>query len=64
LQIDNATVGTYTNGDSTPNHINWKQFTYTFTAATNSTNIVFINATPAADNECGLDDVTLRIASP
>ena len=64
LQIDNATVGTYTNGNSTPNHINWKQFTYTFTAATSSTKIVFINATPAADNECGLDDVTLRIASP
>jgi hypothetical protein len=62
LQVNDATVGTFTNSDSTSNRNSWKQFTYTFAATSSSTTIAFLNATPWEDNLCGLDDVTLQVA--
>ena len=58
LQINGATVGTYTNSNVTVGDVNWEQFTYDFAATGTSTGLAFLNAT-SGDNYAGLDDVSI-----
>jgi hypothetical protein len=62
LDVNGAFVANYSNNNSTPNNVNWEQFSYNFTASSISTQIDFFNATPAADNYAGLDNVDLEAA--
>ncbi len=57
--IDSVSVGVFTNADNSNADVNWKQFQVGFVAASPSTTIAFVNATPAGDNMAGLDDVVL-----
>jgi hypothetical protein len=60
LSIDGGARISFTNSDSTSGFVNWKQFTYEFTAASNSTTIDFLNGTPIGTSvETGLDNVSL-----
>jgi hypothetical protein len=59
LSIDGGPRISFTNSDITEGMINWKQFSYTFTANGDSTAIAFFNGTPLGTNEAGLDNVTL-----
>jgi hypothetical protein len=63
LDVNGAIVANYSNNDNTPNNVNWKQFSYDFTAASASTQIGSYNATPPADNYAGLDNVDLEVAA-
>ena len=56
---DAAFGGVFTNADNSNADVNWKQFEVGFVAATPSTTIAFVNATPSGDNMAGLDDVVL-----
>jgi len=58
--VNGNLVGTYTNSWNTPEQVNWRQFTYDFTAFTNLTTFAFLNSTPLGDNYAGLDNVFLR----
>jgi hypothetical protein len=64
LLIGGASQGTFTNSNSTNNFNNWQQFSDSFTPLESSVSIEFRNATPAADNLAGLDDVFLDVAAP
>lgn len=59
VSIDGGARVSFTNSDVTLGVINWKQFSYTFTPAGNSTTIDFFNGTPSGTNEAGLDHVVL-----
>ncbi len=59
LTIGLTGAGPFTNSDSTPGGINWKEFSYTFTASGPSTKIAFLNNTAPSDNYLGLDDVSI-----
>jgi len=53
----------FSNNVSDANHLNWALQTYTFTATSALTTIDFINNTSATDNEAGIDNVQLNVAS-
>lgn len=57
--VDSVSVGIFTNADNSPADVNWQQFQIGFVAASPSTTIAFVNATPSGDNMAGLDDVVL-----
>ncbi len=57
--VNSVSVGVFSNADNSPADVNWKQFQVGFVAATPSTTIAFVNATPSGDNMAGLDDVVL-----
>lgn len=57
--IDAVSAGVFANSDENPADVNWKGFSLTFTAASASTTIAFINATAAYDFMTGLDAVSL-----
>lgn len=57
--VDSVSVGVFSNADNSNADVNWKQFEVGFVAATPSTTIAFVNATPSGDNMAGLDDVVL-----
>jgi hypothetical protein len=59
LTIDNALVGFYTNSNSSHHALNWKQFSYTFTATQTATSVQFQNFTVPNEDYIGLDDVNL-----
>jgi hypothetical protein len=58
LFIDGSLTGTFVNPNSTPGDLNWLQFTVPVIAASNSTTIAFVSATPPPDNFAGLDNVS------
>jgi hypothetical protein len=64
LTIDGAFIGTFTNPNTTPNLINWMNFTYDFTATSASTTIAFTTHQTLADEEVGLDNVSLTATVP
>jgi hypothetical protein len=61
LLINNVEVlpGTFTNSDVTANKVNWKLFSYEFTALGALTQIGFENRTLFDDKYAGLDDVSI-----
>jgi hypothetical protein len=63
LDVNGAFVANFSNDDNTLNNVNWKQFSYSFTAASAATKIDFFNVTPTADNYAGLDNVDLEVAA-
>ncbi len=63
LVTNGTSAGTFTNTASTPNGVNWKQFTASFTASSSLTTLSFLNATPAGGNLAGLDNVSIAIGS-
>ncbi len=58
LRIDGAEIQPFTNGDLTLDAVNWREFSWSFTAAGPTTNIAFFNAT-TGDAYAGLDHVGL-----
>jgi hypothetical protein len=60
VTINNGPRLSFTNSNISQSMINWAPFTLNFIAPTNSTVITFLNGTPAASNEAGLDLVDLR----
>jgi hypothetical protein len=60
LTINGHFISFYTNGDNTPGALNWKEFTYDFTATQASNSIQFNNMTLSFDREIGLDSVDLE----
>jgi hypothetical protein len=64
LFINDIFASNFTNADETSATVNWKQFTYNFTATSANTKIAFLNNTPVVDNYLGLDDVSLIAAIP
>jgi len=63
LVVNNLPVNVYTNSNNTSGIVNWEQFVYSFVASTSSTTVKFVNAT-IGDNEAGLDNVSLDLATP
>lgn len=59
LSINGAARVSYTNDDSSPGLINWKEFSVDFVADSATTNVTFFNGTPLETSEAGLDDVRL-----
>jgi hypothetical protein len=66
LSINGGSNVSFTNSDVTQNAVNWKEFSYLFTATTSLTTISFLNGTPlntktnnVGSNYAGLDDVSL-----
>lgn len=66
LSINGGSSVSFTNSDVTANKVNWKEFSYLFTATSLSTTISFLNGTPLntktnnhGSNYAGLDDVSL-----
>lgn len=69
LSINGGSRLSFTNSDVTANAVNWKEFSYLFTATSLSTTISFLNGTPPNSNKkgtvnqgsnyAGLDDVSL-----
>ncbi len=57
--INGAAVQTFTTDANTANNVTWQQFSLAFTATGRNTTVAFVNATPTADNYCGLDDVSI-----
>ena len=57
VYIDGAPVQTFTTDGNTPDNVTWQKFSLGFTATGRKTTVAFVNATPAGDNYCGLDDV-------
>ncbi len=57
--INFVSAGVFSNADESPADVNWKGFSFNFTATAASTTIVFLNATPANDFMTGLDAVSL-----
>ena len=64
LVIDNDFVAMYTNGDSSHHALNWKEFSYTFTATKTTTSIEFENFTLPNEYYVGLDDANLVDLTP
>jgi uncharacterized protein DUF642/PEP-CTERM motif-containing protein len=64
LVINNDFVHMYTNGDSSHHALNWKEFSYTFTATKISTSIEFENLTLPNEYYVGLDDANLVDLTP
>ncbi|MGH9668463.1 MAG: DUF642 domain-containing protein [Bryobacteraceae bacterium] len=60
LYVDDDLVNFYTNGKSSHHALNWKESSYTFTAATTATSIQFSNATVPNEDYIGLDSVNLE----
>lgn len=58
--IDGVSTGSFSHGVSTPNNLNWEDFSFEFRAAGASTTLTFINRTAAADNMTGLDNVSIE----
>jgi hypothetical protein len=56
-------VNTYANNTANTTGLNWKQFTYSFTASSASTTIGFVNLDPGNDNSNGLDLVSLEVGT-
>ena len=63
VSINGTAPGTFTNSNSTPNAINWKNFAYTFTATQVSNSFTFLNGT-SDNNFVGLDLVNLNDTTP
>ena len=59
LYIDGSLVTAFSNSDVTSQDVDWNQFAYSFTAASNLTTLAFLNATGVGNNFTGLDDVVL-----
>ncbi len=60
LSIDGGPRTSFTNSLTAPSGgIGWEQFDTSFIAAGSSTTITFLNGTPAATSEAGLDNVSL-----
>ncbi|MDZ4851880.1 MAG: putative Ig domain-containing protein [Pirellulaceae bacterium] len=65
LRIDAGQRVSFTNSDSTPGTVNWKEFSFDFTAAGANTQIAFLNGTATPSNSfVGLDNVRLTTAVP
>lgn len=62
LYLNGKLQGTYTTDGNTPNNVTWQKFNLQFTAMKSKTKIAFVNATPASDYYCGLDDVSLTVS--
>jgi hypothetical protein len=60
LSINGSLIGTYTNPNTTPNQVNWMNFTYDFIATTASTDIAFTTHESLLGEEVGLDNVSLN----
>jgi hypothetical protein len=61
--LNGTVAGTFSNDNSTNNQLTWAQESLNFTATAASTTIDFVNNTVLADNEAGLDNVSLDVAS-
>jgi hypothetical protein len=64
LLINGSFVNFFVNGDNSKNAVNWKKFTYDFTATKANTSVQFQNATLSFDHYIGLDDVGLVDVTP
>ena len=62
LRINGTSIGTYTTAGNTTDNVTWQQFSYSFTAASSSTTITFLNSVDFSDNYVGLDNVVLVVA--
>ena len=63
LKINGSQVGAFANTNAALTSLNWRQFTYSFTAATTTTSIEFVNLDGSADNSNGLDLVDLEVGT-
>ena len=63
VSINGGAPGSFTNSNSTPNAINWKNVAYTFTATQVSNSFTFLNGT-SDNNFAGLDLVNLNDTTP
>ena len=61
LLVDGQFIDIYTNGHNTHNEVNWREFSYTFTATKINTSIEFQNATLTFEHYVGLDTVDLQL---
>ncbi len=52
----------FTNSAVTLGSVNWQRYTTSFTATGLTTQLLFTNSTPGADNYAGLDDVSVSAA--
>lgn len=59
LTVNGSLVNFYTNGNSSHHALNWKEFSYMFTATKTATSIEFQNFTVPNEDEIGLDDANL-----
>jgi hypothetical protein len=64
VYIDGQFANSYTNGNSSRDALNWKQFSLTFTAAKTNTSIQFENFTLPNEDYIGLDDANLVDLTP
>ncbi len=65
LSIDGGARASYTNPTAPRNSLDWKQFTFDFTASKTLTNITFFNGSEPNNFLSGLDNVALnRLNSP
>ena len=63
VSINGTAPGAFTNSNSTPNAINWKNVAYSFTATQISNSFTFLNGT-SDNNFVGLDLVNLNDTTP
>ena len=59
--VDGTQVLAAKNSEKNKKKVVWKFFSTTFTAASSSTTIAFVNGDPPTDNWNGLDSVSLTI---
>lgn len=64
LQIDGDAPIQFANGNVVTDRNHWQQFVHSFVAAGATTTLTFRNATVFADNQTGLDDISLLAAVP
>jgi hypothetical protein len=64
LQIDGDAPIQFTNSSIVMDRNHWQQFVHSFVAAGTTTTLTFRNATASADNQTGLDDISLLAAVP
>jgi hypothetical protein len=64
LFLNGNLISFYTNSDNTHHALNWKQFTYDFTATVSDNSIEFQNLTLSFDHYIGLDSVDLEDLTP
>jgi hypothetical protein len=60
LYLNGNLISFYTNSDNTHHAVNWKQFTYDFTATVADNSVEFQNLTLSFDHYIGLDSVDLE----
>ncbi len=63
LSIDGSSLMSFTNPTAPSNALDWRQFSHTFTASSNNTNITFFNGSAPNNFLSGLDNVSISDAN-